>query len=68
MYLKLNFGTTLSCPDGYISELSNAGFIPSNYERKDYCGSNLLEPKVKACNDHFLEDKFKTDFNARCLS
>lgn len=67
MYLKLDFDTTLSCPDGTISELSNSGFIPSTYDRKDYCGSNLEEPLVKGCNGHFLEDKFKTDFKNWCV-
>jgi len=67
MYLKLNFDTTLSCPDGYISQLNNAGFIPSTYDRKDYCGSNNAEPQVSQCNSHFMNDKLTADFNARCV-
>lgn len=66
MYLYLGLPVTLSCPDGFISELSNAGFIPSSYDRKDYCGANIYQPLVKSCNTYFNQAKFEGDFAARC--
>jgi hypothetical protein len=58
MYLKLGLPVSLSCPDGEISQLHNFGFIPSDSDDKDYCGSNLEDSKVKGCNTYLSKDQF----------